>query len=84
MSEVKEGEKRIIDLVKEKLLLLEAGIERRYLKPPFIKSNALQLASIVSSNNGTSDAGSDSESDSGSESKANEEACSKGLLQWQR
>lgn len=37
IQEIKDGEKRILDLVKEKLLLLEAGVERRYLKPPFVK-----------------------------------------------
>jgi len=37
MEEVSGQQKRIIDLVKEKLLQLESGIERRYLKPPFTK-----------------------------------------------
>jgi len=92
VTEVKDGEKRIIDLVKEKLLFLEAGIERRYLKPPFIKSNALQLADFVaqSKQNGSSDrqtdsneGGTDSETDD-DDSLPAEESCSKGLLQWQR
>ncbi|XP_067934838.1 bromodomain adjacent to zinc finger domain protein 2B-like isoform X2 [Watersipora subatra] len=86
-TEVAEGQKRIIDLVKEKLLLLEAGVERRYLKPPFIKSTTLHLADIVSSKssvNGTGE-GSDADSeDTAEDSKASEDNCSKGLLDWQR